>query len=286
MSLALKSAYWSDPQAKGAFKAFALDLFGLDFGEWDSAGYWDDAYTPFSFFEGGEVVSSGCVYLLDAVVNGEPCRLAQISAVGTRPAWRRRGLSRRLIDSGLDWARGRHAGVFLFADDEAIPFYAKCGLRPLDEFLEVLHVAPAPRRPGAVRLGAHRGDLDRIFGYARRRAPVSDRFGILSPRLVVFHALHRLRNTAWEIPALACVVFCRRAGGRLSVFDVVGERVPAFGELYPYLADPLDRIVEFHFGTDKLAVDGARHVALHGNNCFVDAGFPIARPVFPFTARA
>jgi hypothetical protein len=177
--------------------------------------------------------------------------------------------------------------VFLFADDEAIPFYERCGFRPVEEFVEAIEIRPVPRRPGAIPLdSASRSDLDRIFGYACRRAPVSERLGIVNPRLVVFHAMHRLRGLALEIPALNCVVFCRREGGRLSVFDVVGERVPAFRELYPYLADPGDRLVEFHFGTDKLGVSGTRRVPLRGNNGFVDATFRVGRPVFPFTARA
>ena len=48
-------------------------------------------------------------------------RLAQISGVGTRPGWRRRGLNRHLTEVALDWARGKHEGVFLFSSDEAIP---------------------------------------------------------------------------------------------------------------------------------------------------------------------
>lgn len=51
MDLALKTEYWDDPKALGAFKDFMLKIHGLDFSEWEAGGYWDDAYTPFSFFK-------------------------------------------------------------------------------------------------------------------------------------------------------------------------------------------------------------------------------------------
>ena len=77
--LELRTHYWDDPAAKAAFKRFILKIHGLDFSEWDSCGYWDHAYTPFSFFDGDTVVASVCIYLLDAVLNGENTRVAQIS---------------------------------------------------------------------------------------------------------------------------------------------------------------------------------------------------------------
>ena len=125
MDLKLRTHYWDDSDAKAAFKQFILKIHGLDFSEWDSSGYWDHAYTPFSFFDGDTVVASVCVYLLKAVLNGENTRVAQISGVGTLPEWRRRGLNRQLTDIGLAWAQGKHQGVFLFSDTDAIPYYEK-----------------------------------------------------------------------------------------------------------------------------------------------------------------
>lgn len=287
MDLALKTAYWDDPKALAAFKEFMLEIHGLDFSEWESAGYWDDAYTPFSFFKGGTVVASVCIYLLDAVIDGEATRLAQISGVGTLPEWRRKGLNRRLTDVGLDWAQGKHSGVFLFADTDAIPFYEKCGFRPIPEYVESVKVTPVVNCGGAVKLDCgRRHDLDRIYEYAKRRAPISNKFSVLNDKLIMFHVLHQLRNDAYEIPDLACVVFFTRATGCLRILDIVGERVPCLEELYPHIADESDRVIEFHFHADKLGLGERRTIPLLGNNCFVRGTFPVQRPVFPFTSRA
>ena len=79
MSLSLRTGYWDDLAARDAFKEFLITIHGLDLSEWESAGYWDYAYAPFSFFDGEQVVSSVCVYSLRAVIDGEPARVAQLS---------------------------------------------------------------------------------------------------------------------------------------------------------------------------------------------------------------
>jgi len=287
MDLSLRTEYWDDPKALCAFKEFMIEIFGLDFSEWESGGYWDDAYTPFSFFEGERIVSSVCIYLLDAVIDGERTRVAQISGVGTLPEWRRKGLSRRLTDAGLDWARESHEGVFLFADAEAIPYYKACGFRPVDEYVEFVEARSVSRSSGAIKLNPGRkSEIKRIYKYARRRTSISDRFSVLNAKLLVFHALHSLRDHVYEIPDLDCLVFFKREGGCLKILDIVGERVPRLKELYPYIADETDRSIEFHFYADKLGLDEIGTRPLYGNNLFVKDSFPIRKPVFPFTSRA
>jgi len=287
MPLLMKTSYWDDPQARSAFKRFMNIIHGLDLSEWESDGYWDNAYTPFSYFDGQEIVSSVCVYSLSAIVNGKKMRLAQISGVGTLPQWRRKGLSRQLTFAGLEWARERHRVVFLFSSAEAIPFYKACGFRAIEEYAEVLRTKPVPRIQGAVGLDpGKRQDLEKIYNLAKRRTGVSDRFGVLNERLVVFHALHSLRKNAYEIPNLNCIVFLERDRGLLKIYDIVAEEIPRFDVLYPFIADEGDRFIEFHFHVDKLSLDGTETRQLLGNNPFVKGDFPLKSPVFPYTCRA
>ncbi len=210
MNLELRTAYWDDRESREAFKRFILEIHNLDFTAWEQAGYWDDAYRPFTYFLDGEVVSSVCIYSLPAVIDGRRTKVAQISGVGTLPAYRRRGVNRELTQAGLQWAGREHEGVFLFSDEGAIPYYAHCGFTPLEEHVPTLPLEPAAQREGAVRLNAcDRRDLERIYGYAEKSAPVSDRFAVMSPKLFMFHALYTLREKIWEIPALDCLVCYR-----------------------------------------------------------------------------
>lgn len=287
MSLSLRTGYWDDLAARGAFKEFLITIHGLDLSEWESAGYWDYAYTPFSFFDGEQVVSSVCVYSLEAVIDGEPARVAQISGVGTLPAWRRRGLNRQLTEHALEWARDAHQAVFLFADTDAVPFYTAVGFTPIDEFVECVEVRPAASKGGAVKLDPGKKEhRDRIYKCAEGRGPVSEKFSVLNPKLFAFHCLHSLKDRVYEIPDLECLVCYERPDGCLKIFDIVSEKPPAFEQIYQYIACDGDREVEFHFHTDKLGLGKLQARPLFGNNPFVKGAFPMKNPVFPYTCRA
>lgn len=286
-SLELKTEYWSDSQARRAFKDFMIEIHGLDFSAWESAGFWDAAYTPFSFFQGGAVVASVCLYRLNAVVNGRFTQLAQISGVGTLPDFRRRGLNRELTEIALKWAEGMQEGIFLFADAEATPFYKACGFMEQDIFLEVTDAPAFTHKDGAIKLDCSTQEtLDRVYHYAESRAPLSDRLSVLNERLVLFHVQYGLGDCAYEIPALNCIVFFERDAGRLKIYDILGDTIPPLSKLYPFISSEEDRIIEFHFHADKLGLDQSNLDLIPGSGCFVKGGFPIRQPVFPFTAYA
>lgn len=285
--LIIRSHYWDDAKAKAAFKKFILNIHGLDFTEWDTLGFWDPTFTPFSYFEGDRVVSSVCVYPLRAIIDGKETKLLQISSVGTHPDFRRRGLNKKLTEAGLAWAEGKHEGVFLFSDDEAIPYYERQGFKLIDEFIHVCRPMPTPFRQGAVRLDPENtNDLKRIQGFVENSIPISSKLSTINPRLVMFHVLYFMRDAVFEIPDLDCLVFFKRKDGKLSIYDIIGSQIPVFDDLYPYLADGTDRLVEFHFHTDQLDLTDVKEKLIKGNNTMVKPGFPIRDPVFPYTSRA
>lgn len=289
MALTLRANYWDDGQATKAFQDFMVEMFGLDFTTWRELGYWDDAYRPFSYFDGERVVANVCVYSLGMVVNGERVAGAQFSAVGTLPAHRRQGLNRQLNAAAEVWAQPRHSFIFLFADDEALPFYRRLGFTPAVESQPVLPVRGCRPEPGLYKLTVDNPDARTlIYDLAQRRTHVSDRLGALNPRLLMFHVLYMLRDHVYHVPALDVVVLCRRAAERLTIYDVVGPSMPDFGVLYPFLAAETDREVVFAFWPDRLGIDrgiGLRPLA--SNNLHLKGDFDTSQPViFPFTSHA
>jgi len=287
VDIQIKTEYWGSHEARQAFKTFILGIHGLDFTEWEARGFWDHAYTPFSYFKGGEVIASVCIYLLDAIIAGNKTKLVQISGVGTHKSWRRKGLSRELTDLGLEWARDKHSGVFLFADEEAIPYYERCGFTSINETLEYYHIEPVSAKQGLLQLNPTNQEiLDRIYNYANLRTPISDKFCVFSSKLLMFHALYTMREKMHEIPDLDCLVFFDRKREVVNIYDILGRTIPSFDEIYPYLSADTDRRIHFHFHTDKLGIKGIRTKTTTGNNTFVKGSFPVLEPSFPFTSRA
>ncbi len=293
--LIFREAYWSNKARRLAFKRFLSQVFGLDLSLWESWGFWDDNYRPFSFFDGEKVVANVCVYTMDMVIAGERKLVAQISAVGTVPEYRRRGLAMELMQKALAWADERYDLAYLFADDVAFSLYQKCGFRPVVEQRARVRMAATEPRPGAenVRMDRPReGKL--IASISARRAPVSEKLGTLNQKLFMFWCLYGARDYIHFIRDLELLVLYTRAGGVLKVLDIVGEKVPPFADIYPYIAAGEDEVVEFSFMPDRLSPGDWRdsgdveYVPVSGNGTHIRGEWPIAGEpfVFPVTAQA
>ena len=286
--LTFRTAYWQDIPARRAFKDFILEIHGVDFDAWDDAGYWDDDYRPYSYFEDGRVVASLCIYTMPAIVGGEACTVAQVSGVGTLPGYRLRGLNRRLHEIALAQSLPRHRFAFLFADDEAVAFYRKCGFRPVSVYAAVLPVPRAAPDPGIEKLDASdRAVRESIYRLACARAPLSHAFSTMNPKLVMYHLLYRFRDHAWRIPALGAVVFMKHEAGRTVVYDILAPEMPRLEALAPFLAAGGARELELRFPVDRLDARGWQPRVLEGHNVHVMGDFDLGPyPVLPFTSQA
>jgi hypothetical protein len=264
----LRTAYWHDRAARQAFKDFILTIHQIDFEDWDRMGYWDDDYSPYSYFVGDRVVASACIYTMPAIVNGEACKVAQVSGVGTLPEYRNRGLN--------------------FSDEDAIGFYRKCGFSAVSAHAAVVPLPDIAPSPDARKLDTRDpAVLDAIFRLASVRAPTSHVFSTANPKLVIWHLLYRLRDHAWSIPSLDAVVLMKRDAERTVVYDVLARRMPTFEQLAPYLAGAGAREAEFRFPVDALGVPSFTLRELPGYDAHVMGPFDLGpQPVFPFTSQA
>jgi GNAT superfamily N-acetyltransferase len=288
MDRTLRTAYWRDLAARKSFQDFIRQIFALDFTRWDKAGYWDDDYSPYSYFEGDRVVASLCIYDMPAWVNGEACKVAQVSGVGTLPEYRRQGLNRQLHEIALPKALEEHRFAFLYADDDAVPFYRKRGFRPMPAYSVLVPLAAVAVDGGAERLDQTDPTvLDSLFQLACVRAPTSQVFSTANPKLLMYHLLYRFGTHAWRIPALDAVVLMKRAGERTIVYDILARKLPSFEQLAPFLSGDGAREVEFRFPVDLLGVPSWTLRELPGENLHVMGGFDLGpQPVFPFTSTA
>jgi GNAT superfamily N-acetyltransferase len=284
----LRKAYWHDLAARRTFQQFILDIHGLDFARWEQAGYWDEDYSPWSYFDGERLAASLCIYTMPAVIGGQACHVAQVSGVGTAPEHRLRGLNRQLHEMALAEALRQHRFAFLYADEEAVPFYRKCGFRPVDNHAVVVPLPEAAPQDGLVKLDMDDpAQRDAVYCLAQARTPASHEFSTHNPKLVMFHALYPLRHHVFRVPALNCVVMMKREPGRTVVYDLLAETLPSFDALAPYLGGRHTREVEFRFAPDRLGAPSGERVPLPGDNVHVMGDFPLGeRPVFPATSQA
>lgn len=284
-----RTDYWHDSVARAAFIRFIEKIHRVNFTLWEATGYWDNLYRPFSLFQGEELISNVCIYSMAAVVNGRRCQVAQVSGVGTLPEWRKRGLNRELTTLAIEWARHDHAFAFLFADDDAIPFYRKCGFRPVRDHAERVGANAITPRAGLVKMDLVKSQEQRdlLFAMAQEREMISNRFGNITPRLVMYHALYGLRNCAYHLGELGVFLFMKRTEKRTIVFDIIGSDIPPFEILAPYLATEWTEEFEFRFHTDKLGIKEPTLSELPGSNAHLWGECALGPSIaFPETCHA
>jgi GNAT superfamily N-acetyltransferase len=289
MNLSYKEDYWDSLDLKMEFINFLLHILGLDLSLWDKMGFWDRRYRPFSYFSGNSLVSNVCVYSMDMTIRGQQCLVAQISAVGTLPEYRRKGLSYQLTQKAMDWAQKNHDFFFLFADQEAYHLYNKCGFRQVDEYKASISVSGNVAQSGAVKLDIQIKDhVELIYSLASNREPVSDILGVSNNKLFMFWCLYYLKGHIYYIPELDILVLYKRDNRLLTIFDIVGTDIPAFAEIYPYICDEYDKTVEFLFMVDKLNPGYFERKKIEDNGTHISGDFPLENTqfIFPFTAHA
>ena len=285
-----RSRYFDDLASRELFKQFVVEIHGLDLSLWECEGYWDDDYLPFSFFLEGRLIASTCLYLLPMTVNGQVQRVAQVSSVGTLPEFRRRGLNRELTKLAMDWCKEIDvAFTFLFADDEAVPFYHACGFQPAPQHRFHLEAEPVAPREGATALDfGEPNDRKLIEELVAGRTPVSVQLGHLSFGLQMFHVLYTLRGRLTHIPELNLIVAASQEGDTLVINDLVGSEIPPFSTIQAYLPHSGIAHYEFRFSPDRLAVQPTIVEDDQDDGTHVDASFPFHGAPFriPYTAHA
>ena len=235
------------------------------------------------------MVSSVNLFSMDLVVDGRPQRAAQLSGVGTLTTFRRRGLNRELTERALEWAIPSHDFVYLFADEDARPFYLATGFSPTAERQPFIAVEGLERRSGMRRLDmTDAAERQILADLATGRAPVSEKLGAQNPKLLMFSALYPLRERFYHLAELDVAVAYATEGQRLTLFDVVGSRGPSWDQIWPYLASPEIREVQFGFIPDRLAPPDLRWRPCAADSLFDRQDIPLRGVpfLFPYTSHA
>lgn len=290
MNLTYREDYWDDPGLKRQFLTFINDIFDVDMTIWEELGYWDERFRPFSFYDDGNLVSHVCIYSLDMFILGEPCKVAQVSSVATLEGYRRKGLNLALSQKAIEWANQEHDFLFLFADYEAYPFYERVGFRQINEYKTAYPLQGLNPIEGAIKLDMTKED-DRALAYriADEREPVSDVLGFRNKRLFMFRIVYFLKDYIYYLPKFDLLILYKREKGVLTLLDIVGKRMPSFGELYPYISDRSDTTAEFLFMPDKMGLDMNKSTAIeldNGTHVMGDFPFEGRQFIFPFTCHA
>lgn len=291
-ALEFRCDYYRDPTTREKLNAFVGEIFpGLNFSPWNDLGFEFPEYVPFSFFDRGRLVANVSASAMNLFTAGREVAAVQIGTVATRPAYRRQGLIRRLMEKAhAHWA-GRRDFFFLFANETTADFYQPFGYRRVREHA-YRAAAPAfrPPRTPARRLDlSRRADRELLHRLAERRVSVSARLGVHRQSwLLMFHAVCVYPSRLFYLEEFDLAAIAAVDGEVLRLIDLVGERIPTLEEIYPCLGAPAVKTIEFGFMPDRLRIDSLNVVPAPDSLVFVRGDFPLeGEPfLFPLTSQA
>lgn len=123
-----------DEKIRGSFFELASQVFGLDFEQWYQNGWWRGAYRPNVLIRDGRVVANVSVNPMVFVVDGQERHYIQLGTVMTAPEFRKKGLSRYLMERVLGEWRDRCDLIYLFANSSVLNFYPRFGFERKTEY--------------------------------------------------------------------------------------------------------------------------------------------------------
>ncbi len=290
MAVEYRDQYFNDPASQKAFEIYALTVFNLDFSLWQNHGLWDQAYIPFSAFDGDRCVATICIYPSEMSIQGMIKTGGQLLTVGTLPQYRRRGIQTQLWQRVRAWAEEQCDFVFLFTDESASAFYNALGFKRLPEYSALV---PTPAQSGRIQADCRKLNLSDSddFALLRRlaetREMVSARLGFHTPKLLLFMFLYCYTDCSCYIESIDAVIAAENVNDRLQIHDIVSARMPRFSEIESFLAQSKTKEIEFLFCTDCLEPPSVKHKRLPESVLFVDEGFDLSgKFMFPGSIRA
>lgn len=215
-----------DPELRAGFNALTQRVFQFDFEQWYQAGYWKQAYCPFSLMKDGRFIANVSANDLTFRINGDEKKAIQIGTVMTDPAFRNRGLSRALMETVLQEYEGKTDFQYLFANDEVLDFYPKFGFRTATETQCKSRVKRQVESPEVRQLNLDvPEDLDLLMRIGETKAANAQLAMVGNFELNMFYCGFFLREYLYYIPALDAVAVAIRKADKLFIQEVFADQL-------------------------------------------------------------
>ena len=130
----LISNYMKDDNKRHMLNELTEKVFGFNFESWVTRGYFEGDYIPYSFVDGGKIVSNVSANRMMFMQSGARRYYIQIGTVMTDPDYRKQGLAAKLMKRVIEDYEKDCDGIYLFGDLSAAGFYRKMGFEILNQF--------------------------------------------------------------------------------------------------------------------------------------------------------
>ncbi|MDF2944157.1 MAG: hypothetical protein K0S01_3015 [Herbinix sp.] len=217
-------SYQDNDNYRQSFHRLAMKIYGINFEDWYQQGYWGDKYRPYSLVHKEEVVANVSVNPIDFIIEGELYHTLQIGTVMTEEAYRRKGLSKELINIILKEYEDTYDLIYLYANDTVLDFYPKFGFVQAEEYNYSKTVIMGGDKLTYRKLNIKESeDKALIIRIVANTCPVSRISMIGNPGLDMFYLSSFMAEDIYYIEELDLIVVAEFEGDNIFLLDVFCE---------------------------------------------------------------
>ncbi len=227
-----------------------------DFRKWYETGYWFNEYVPFSIEQNGKIVSNVSISKMKVYLNGNLINAIQFGTVATHPDYRKRNLSRYLMEYVIDKYEDSTDLMFLFANDSVTEFYPKFGFeRKHESVFKLTDNLPKPTY-GARKLRIdNSNDNALITNFIENRCITTKLFGAVDFGFItMWHLLNIFPHDIYYLEDDNAIFVITEENNELHIWDYIAPFVNDFNALLPKIIENENlKAVHFYFSPDALA---------------------------------
>lgn len=287
-SFGFSSDVLSRSEYREGYFQLANTIFGLQFDKWYHSGHWDDKFIPYVLYDGDLAVSGVAVLINELILQNTNKRYVQISTVMTLPGYRKRGLSRWLMEYVLEEWKDKCNAIYLLANDSVVDFYPKFGFA---EYTEYDFTLPIQKTEGECRKldPGNSDDLALIMNKYEVSNPFTE-IKVNNLSQFLFHCLNFLSGDIYYLKQFDAVAVAKCDGSKLTCYDVLTDADVRLSDILGVLADENTQFAYLGF-TPKADENCFAEISQEeDNHLFVLSGkeniFKDKKVMFPLLSRA
>lgn len=240
--------YQKDDKHRAAFNNLVQKIYHFSFEFWYEAGYWNEKYIPYTLFDDDVAVANVSINIMDFRVLGKQQRYIQIGTVMTDEKFRKKNLSKFLMDQILQEWNEKCDLIYLFANNTVLEFYPKFGFKSVKEYEHFCSVKKIFKSEKFEKLEMDKqADRDKLYDYAKN----SKGFGKLSMNenadLVMFDCISFLKDSVYYSKSLDVIAVATVKENQLQLWDVFGRELVELDKILGSLADSRTNEIVFGF---------------------------------------
>jgi len=231
-----------------SFNNLAKSTFGISF---DTVG---ENYEPYVLSLEGEVCANVSVSQLVFYYNGKKRFYIQLGTVMTKPEFRRKGLSRWLLEYILkEWEQSCDA-IYLFANDSVHDFYRKFDFIETREYqFKSDRINPSKTKVSKLQMD-HKKDIDLLFEKYMQGNSFSKFYFAENKGLLSFYCLGFMKENVYYSKEYDVVIVAEVEDEKVCCYDIFGATEASLENILSELLG--DKPTEIYLGFTPKKAEG------------------------------